>query len=92
MDQAISSAQLRVQFDTPIIQFPRVGDKIAMMAADMLVARELTCCAARSTAWSRVGTDKPAPALTWIMGREANACATAGKRGMCNGKAEDRRW
>jgi (2S)-methylsuccinyl-CoA dehydrogenase len=36
-----------VQFDTPIIQFPRVGDKIAMMAADMLIARELTYFAAR---------------------------------------------
>jgi (2S)-methylsuccinyl-CoA dehydrogenase len=46
MDQAIGYAQLRVQFDTPIIQFPRVGDKIAMMAADMLIARELTYFAA----------------------------------------------
>jgi (2S)-methylsuccinyl-CoA dehydrogenase len=47
MEQAIGYAQLRVQFDTPIIQFPRVGDKIAMMAADMLAARELTYFAAR---------------------------------------------
>jgi (2S)-methylsuccinyl-CoA dehydrogenase len=47
MDQAIGYAQLRVQFDTPIIQFPRVGDKIAMMAADMLIARELVHFAAR---------------------------------------------
>ena len=47
IDQAIGYAQLRVQFDTPIIQFPRVGDKIAMMAVDMLIARELTYYAAR---------------------------------------------
>jgi (2S)-methylsuccinyl-CoA dehydrogenase len=47
MDHAIGYAQLRVQFDTPIIQFPRVGDKIAMMAADMLIARELVHFAAR---------------------------------------------
>jgi (2S)-methylsuccinyl-CoA dehydrogenase len=47
MDEAIRYAQLREQFDTPIIQFPRVGDKIAMMAADMLIARELAYFAAR---------------------------------------------
>jgi (2S)-methylsuccinyl-CoA dehydrogenase len=47
MDQAIGYAQLRVQFDAPIIQFPRVGDKIAMMAAEILIARELTHFAAR---------------------------------------------
>jgi (2S)-methylsuccinyl-CoA dehydrogenase len=47
MDQAIGYAQLRVQFDTPIVRFPRVGDKIAMMAAEMLISRELTYCAAR---------------------------------------------
>jgi (2S)-methylsuccinyl-CoA dehydrogenase len=47
IDQALDYAQLRVQFDTPIVQFPRVGDKIAMMAAEMLIARELTYYAAR---------------------------------------------
>ncbi|MPZ55913.1 MAG: acyl-CoA dehydrogenase [Rhizobiales bacterium] len=47
MDQAIGYAQLRVQFDAPIIQFPRVGDKIAMMAVEMLISRELTHFAAR---------------------------------------------
>ena len=47
MDQAIGYAQLRVQFDTPIVRFPRVGDKIAMMAAEMLISRELTYFAAR---------------------------------------------
>lgn len=47
IDQALAQAQLRVQFDTPIVRFPRVGDKIAMMLADMLAARELTYFAAR---------------------------------------------
>ncbi|HEU0215580.1 MAG TPA: acyl-CoA dehydrogenase, partial [Stellaceae bacterium] len=47
MDHAVAHAQLRVQFDTPIIQFPRVGDKIAMMAAEILISRELTHFAAR---------------------------------------------
>ena len=47
LDQAIDYAKLRVQFDTPIIRFPRVGDKIAMMAAEALMARELTYYAAR---------------------------------------------
>jgi (2S)-methylsuccinyl-CoA dehydrogenase len=47
LDQAIDYAKLRVQFDTPIIRFPRVGDKVAMMAAEVLMARELTYYAAR---------------------------------------------
>jgi (2S)-methylsuccinyl-CoA dehydrogenase len=47
MDHAVAHAQLRVQFDAPIIQFPRVGDKIAMMAAEILISRELTHFAAR---------------------------------------------
>jgi (2S)-methylsuccinyl-CoA dehydrogenase len=47
IDQALGYAQLRVQFGAPIVQFPRVGDKIAMMAAEVLIARELTHYAAR---------------------------------------------
>lgn len=37
----------RKQFGKVIIQFPRVADKIAMMAVDMVMARELTYAAAR---------------------------------------------
>ena len=37
----------RVQFGKPIIQFPRVSDKLAMMAAEILLARQLTYFAAR---------------------------------------------
>jgi (2S)-methylsuccinyl-CoA dehydrogenase len=37
----------RVQFGKPIIEFPRVADKLAMMAAEILLARQLTYFAAR---------------------------------------------
>ena len=37
----------RKQFKKPIFDFPRVSDKIAMMAVDILVSRELTYFAAR---------------------------------------------
>jgi (2S)-methylsuccinyl-CoA dehydrogenase len=47
MEQALDYAQNRVQFDAPIISFPRVADKIAMMAAEIMTARQLTYYAAR---------------------------------------------
>ncbi len=40
-------AVARRQFGRPIIDFPRVSDKLAMMAVDHVVARELTYFAAR---------------------------------------------
>jgi (2S)-methylsuccinyl-CoA dehydrogenase len=47
MEMAIDYGQNRVQFGTPIINFPRVSDKIAMMAVEIMVARQLTYHAAR---------------------------------------------
>jgi (2S)-methylsuccinyl-CoA dehydrogenase len=47
MEQALSYAQSRVQFGQPIVQFPRVADKIAMMAVEIMIARQLTYYAAR---------------------------------------------
>jgi (2S)-methylsuccinyl-CoA dehydrogenase len=47
MEQALDYAQNRVQFGEPIINFPRVSDKIAMMAVEIMVARQLTYHAAR---------------------------------------------
>ena len=47
MEQAIEYGQNRVQFARPIIEFPRVADKIAMMAAEIMTARQLTYYAAR---------------------------------------------
>ena len=37
----------RRQFTRPIVEFPRVSDKLALMAAEILMARELTYFAAR---------------------------------------------
>jgi (2S)-methylsuccinyl-CoA dehydrogenase len=47
MEQALGYAQERRQFDAPIISFPRVADKIAMMAVEIMIARQLTYFAAR---------------------------------------------
>jgi (2S)-methylsuccinyl-CoA dehydrogenase len=47
MEQALTYAQQRQQFGTPIIDFPRVADKIAMMAVEIMIARQLTYFAAR---------------------------------------------
>jgi (2S)-methylsuccinyl-CoA dehydrogenase len=47
MEQALDYAQQRQQFGQPIIGFPRVADKIAMMAVEIMIARQLTYFAAR---------------------------------------------
>ena len=47
MEQAFSYATSRVQFGEPIAAFPRIADKIAMMAAEIMIARQLTYYAAR---------------------------------------------
>ena len=47
MERAIEYGANRVQFGQPIIGFPRVADKIAMMAVEIMIARQLTYHAAR---------------------------------------------
>ena len=47
MEQALDYAQNRVQFGGPIVGFPRVADKIVMMAVEIMIARQLTYFAAR---------------------------------------------
>ncbi len=47
MEQALAYAQSRVQFGQPIADFPRVADKLAMMAVEITIARQLTYHAAR---------------------------------------------
>jgi (2S)-methylsuccinyl-CoA dehydrogenase len=47
MEQALAYAQERKQFGEPIINFPRVADKIAMMATEIMIARQLAYFAAR---------------------------------------------
>lgn len=46
-DLGLRYAQERIQFGKPLIAFPRVSDKLAMMAAEILIARQLTYFAAR---------------------------------------------
>ncbi len=47
MEQALAYAQNRQQFGAPIVEFPRVADKIAMMAVEIAIARQITYFAAR---------------------------------------------
>jgi (2S)-methylsuccinyl-CoA dehydrogenase len=47
LEHALGYAQSRVQFAVPIADFPRVSDKLAMMAAEIMIARQLTYYAAR---------------------------------------------
>jgi (2S)-methylsuccinyl-CoA dehydrogenase len=46
MEQAVQYAEQRSQFGEPLIHFPRVADKIAMMAVEIATARQLTYYAA----------------------------------------------
>jgi len=47
LDLGLRYGMERVQFGKPIIEFPRVSDKLAMMAVEILLARQLTYFAAR---------------------------------------------
>jgi (2S)-methylsuccinyl-CoA dehydrogenase len=47
MELALRYAEDRVQFGEPLIRFPRVADKLAMMAAELMLARQITYYAAR---------------------------------------------
>jgi (2S)-methylsuccinyl-CoA dehydrogenase len=47
MDLSLKYALDRVQFGRPIFEFPRVANKVAMMAVEVMIARQLTYFAAR---------------------------------------------
>jgi (2S)-methylsuccinyl-CoA dehydrogenase len=47
LDLGLRYGTERIQFGKPIVSFPRVADKIVMMAAEILLARQLTYFAAR---------------------------------------------
>ncbi len=47
LELGLAYALTRKQFGRPIIEFPRVRDKLAMMAVETLIARQLTYFAAR---------------------------------------------
>ena len=48
LDVAFRYASERKQFSRPIIHFPRVSDKLAMMIAETIMARELTYMSAKA--------------------------------------------
>jgi (2S)-methylsuccinyl-CoA dehydrogenase len=48
LDLGLRYAEERVQFGQPLIAFPRVADKIALMAAEVNIARQLTYFAGRA--------------------------------------------
>jgi len=47
LEQGLGYATTRVQFGEPIANFPRVADKLALMAAEIMITRQLTYYAAR---------------------------------------------
>ena len=47
LDLGLKYAQDRVQFGKAIVNFPRIADKLALMAAEIMAARQLTWFAAR---------------------------------------------
>ena len=47
LDLALAYARERIQFGKPIYSFPRVANKIVMMAAEVMIARQLSYFAAR---------------------------------------------
>jgi (2S)-methylsuccinyl-CoA dehydrogenase len=47
LEQGLRYALTRVQFGEPIANFPRVADKLAMMAVEIMIARQLAYYAAR---------------------------------------------
>ncbi|MHB2168378.1 acyl-CoA dehydrogenase family protein [Alsobacter sp. R-9] len=48
LDLGMRYAQERIQFGKPLIAFPRVSDKLAMMAVEVNIARQLTYFAGRA--------------------------------------------
>ena len=53
LDLGLRYGTERIQFGKPIVSFPRVSDKLVMMAAEILLARQLTYFAAREKDASR---------------------------------------
>ncbi len=47
LDIGLKYAKDRLQFGKPILNFPRIADKLALMAAEVMAARQLTLFAAR---------------------------------------------
>ena len=74
MDLALRYALERNQFGKPIYSFPRVANKIVMMAVEVMVARQLTYFAAREKDEGR-RSDQEAGKAKLLGARVAWACA-----------------
>jgi (2S)-methylsuccinyl-CoA dehydrogenase len=74
MDLALRYAQDRVQFGKPIASFPRVANKIVMMAVETMIARQITYFAAREKDDGR-RCDVEAGMAKLLAARIAWACA-----------------
>jgi (2S)-methylsuccinyl-CoA dehydrogenase len=74
LDAALAYATARKQFGKPILEFARVADKIALMAAEILAARLLTRHAARKRD-SGARCDLEAGMAKLLAARVAWACA-----------------
>jgi (2S)-methylsuccinyl-CoA dehydrogenase len=74
MEEALKYADSRVQFGEKIIAFPRVADKIALMAVEIMVARQITYYAAREKDKGR-RCDLEAGMAKLLAARVAWACA-----------------
>jgi (2S)-methylsuccinyl-CoA dehydrogenase len=74
MEMALAYAQERTQFGKPIVAFPRVADKIALMAVETMIARQMTWFAARARDEGR-RCDLEAGMAKLLAARVAWACA-----------------
>jgi (2S)-methylsuccinyl-CoA dehydrogenase len=74
LELALSYAQERRQFSRPIIEFPRVRDKLALMAVETMIARQLTYFAARRKDTGK-RCDVEAGMAKLVAARVAWACA-----------------
>ncbi len=74
MELGLRYAHERIQFGKPLYAFPRVSDKIVIMAAEILIARQLTYHAAREKDSGR-RCDLEAGMAKLLAARIAWACA-----------------
>jgi (2S)-methylsuccinyl-CoA dehydrogenase len=77
LDLSLRYAEERRQFGKPLVAFPRVADKLAMMAVEVMVARQLTYFAAREKDAGR-RCDLEAGMAKLLGARVAWACADNG--------------
>jgi (2S)-methylsuccinyl-CoA dehydrogenase len=77
LDLSLRYAEERRQFGKPLVAFPRVADKLAMMAVEIMVARQLTYFAAREKDAGR-RCDVEAGMAKLLGARVAWACADNG--------------